>query len=122
MITVSSGIWNNYLKNQYEWGFVYNDNPIDGLRHRDGFTHSKFHCVASGINSYSEKDHCGGINQISHSNKDNIWKIDSYCVRPKINSSEFEIALIDKRSYPELHHIKKDEKLYEMFSGLGREL
>ncbi len=122
MITVSSGIWNNYLKNQFEWGFVYNGNPISGLRHRDGLTHSRFHHVASGINSYSEKDHCGGINQISYSNKDKIWKIDSYCVRPKINSSEFEIALIDKENYPELHHIKADEKLYEMFSGLDREL
>lgn len=60
MITVSSGIWNNYLTNRYNWKLVCNNNPISGLRSRNELTHSDFHYVVSGINSYSEKEHCGG--------------------------------------------------------------
>lgn len=67
-----------------------------------------------------KKNTVGGINQISYSKKDNVWKVDSYCVRPKISSSEFEITLVDKRNYSDLHHIE-NEKLYEVFSELGRE-
>ena len=119
MATVSSGVWNRYLINQYEWKSVCNNNPISGLRSRNESTHSNFYYVASGINSYLEKEHCGGINQISFSLSEKINKVDSYLIRPKINSDEFEIALIDKEIYPDLHHIKNKE-LYKVFPVLDK--
>lgn len=117
--TISSGMWYGYLGNQFDWKSVCKDAPIEGLQFRDKSSHSDFHCVASGVNSYAENEYCGGINQICRYLKGAIYKIDNYPVRQKINSSEFEILLNPKRNYPNLHHIEVEE-LFKVFPILDK--
>lgn len=117
--TISSGMWYEYLENQFDWKSIRKDNPIEGLRFRNKSSYGDFYCVASGVNSYAENEYCGGINQICRYSKGDIYKIDNYPVRQKINSSEFEILLNHKRNYPDLHHIKAKE-LFDVFPILDK--
>ena len=101
--------------NKDDWNPVFNPCSISGLNFRDSGTHKNLGCVASGVYSNSINEHCAGIDQISYSLREKKYKVDRYAVYPINNSENFEIKSIDKKQYPDIHHISDRDSLTRNF-------
>ena len=110
---ISNKDWDEYYGNKDNWERDYFGSPINGLGFRNRSKHLIYGCVASGISSSMKGHHCGGIDQISYSLHDEIYKIDRYAIVPTLNSDDFEIVMLNKYGYKEIHHICENDLLKE---------
>lgn len=116
--TTSKEDWERYIGEKDNWGRVYIDSPINNLNFRNNTEHLILGCVASGTSLYARDQHCGGIDHVSYSLKDMIYKIDRFAIFPEEQSDKFEIVMLDKNNYKEIHHIGDINSLLKEYPKL----
>ena len=116
--TTSKEDWEQYISKSENWEKVYINSPISNLRFRNNTEHLILGCVASGTSLYARDQHCGGIDHVCYSLKDKMYKIDRFAIFPEEQSDKFEIVMLDKNNYKEIHHIGNTGDLLKQYPKL----